>query len=140
LNQESALAKELLAKLWQSTSESIPSDSLKYRYSLRGVATKPNITYVLRPCDDTKHDAMMDDDEAPEGMRWWRIEYDENGTKVSKTVSVICKTSSDLAVESHAYVRSLVIYPRRCHSGGGARVQGGSHRLRQRCSDSSPTE
>lgn len=90
LNEESQKAQQLLSRLWQSTTESIPADSLKHRYWLRGVATKSSVTYLLRPRDQdaAASNAMVEDDEAPEGMQWWRIEYDENGSKISKTVSL----------------------------------------------------
>ena len=78
---------------------------LQHRYTLRGVATKPNITYLLRPKDEGE-DSSEDEDEAmlllpsgqppidedgtPEGMQWWRIEYDLHAlpsgeAKVTKT-------------------------------------------------------
>ncbi|KAG9973707.1 hypothetical protein KCU98_g12463, partial [Aureobasidium melanogenum] len=63
-------------------------DSLKHRYSLRGVSTKTHVTYLLRPRDPSDT-AMVDDEDAPEGMQWWRIEYDVqvHGAKVIKTKS-----------------------------------------------------
>ena len=66
----------------------LPQEKLKHRYSLRGVSTKSHVTYLLRPRDPSDT-AMVDDEDAPEGMQWWRIEYDVhvNGAKVIKTKS-----------------------------------------------------
>ncbi|KAK4540969.1 hypothetical protein LTR36_008477 [Oleoguttula mirabilis] len=88
---------------------------LKHHYTLRGVATKTNITYVLRAKEDEDeeevdemempllgghHASAMKDgnaadeeddaDGTPEGMQWWRIEYEASGAaatpaKVTKT-------------------------------------------------------
>ncbi|PNS15388.1 hypothetical protein CAC42_647 [Sphaceloma murrayae] len=49
LEQEKLKAKEALSKLSQSSPPGLAQDKLKHRYTLRGVATKPNVTYVLRP-------------------------------------------------------------------------------------------
>ena len=91
LGEESRKTTEQLSQLWQSTTNTLPVESLKHRYSLRGVSTKANVTYLLKPRDATPstYNAMVDDEEAPEGMQWWRIEYEENGTRISKTVSVL---------------------------------------------------
>ena len=64
---------------------------LKHRYTLRGVATKPNITYVLHPKEEDDDEEMLlgdvEDDGTPEGMQWWRIEYEVSGSnaKIHKT-------------------------------------------------------
>ncbi|WPH00899.1 Hypothetical protein R9X50_00373300 [Acrodontium crateriforme] len=83
----------------------IPPSELKHRYTLRGIATKPNVTYFLRPKEsqesqdngskgddaemlislDSGEDATQandpsssDEDEntTPLGMQWWRVEYE----------------------------------------------------------------
>lgn len=86
LEQEREKARKALAELSQETG--LPKESLKHRYSLRGVSTKSHVTYLLRPRDPSDT-AMVDDEDAPEGMQWWRIEYDVqvNGAKVIKTKS-----------------------------------------------------
>lgn len=66
---------------------------LRYRYTLRGVATKPNITYILRLKEEEEDEEMLlgqqEDDTTPDGMQWWRIEYELNasgsGAKITKT-------------------------------------------------------
>ncbi|KAH0363873.1 hypothetical protein KCU65_g7164, partial [Aureobasidium melanogenum] len=86
LEQEKEKARKALAELSQESG--LPKDSLKHRYSLRGVSTKTHVTYLLRPRDPSDT-AMVDDEDAPEGMQWWRIEYDVqvHGAKVIKTKS-----------------------------------------------------
>ncbi|KAK5134843.1 hypothetical protein LTR08_006075 [Meristemomyces frigidus] len=67
---------------------------LTHHYTLRGVATKPNITYILRVKDDEDDDeddeemltAQNRDDMTPEGMQWWRIEYDVNASGTAARV------------------------------------------------------
>lgn len=91
LEAEKEKARQLLSQLSSASPPGLHENSLKFRYSLRGVSTKPNVTYVLRPRADNAADdnAMTIDDEAPEGMEWWRIEYDVNvhEAKVVKTKS-----------------------------------------------------
>lgn len=89
-----ALEKEKTRKCISDMSRSPLPDAgaqQRYRYTLRGVATKPNITYVLRPKeeDDDDEDTAMDvaDDGTPEGMQWWRMEYEvlTSRARISKT-------------------------------------------------------
>ena len=58
-----------------------------HRYTLCGVATKPNITYVLRPIEEQDEDQDMllerEEDDTPAGMQWWRIEYEVSGSKTT---------------------------------------------------------
>ena len=73
-----------VSKLSNSSPPQLEEEGLKERYTLMGVATKPNITYVLRPKADREDDNMSTDsqDEAtPDGMQWWRIEYAVNSTQ-----------------------------------------------------------
>ncbi|TKA82420.1 hypothetical protein B0A49_00019 [Cryomyces minteri] len=62
----------------------------EHRYSLRGVATRPNITYILHPAEDSENDDDMSL-KTPEGMQWWRISYETTatGAKVDIQVSPI---------------------------------------------------
>ncbi|EME82420.1 uncharacterized protein MYCFIDRAFT_88393 [Pseudocercospora fijiensis CIRAD86] len=61
---------------------------VQYNYTLRGVATKPNITYVLRhkTNEEVQHEqtngeqTMLDaDSTTPPGMQWWRLDYTVTG-------------------------------------------------------------
>ncbi|GAB7347929.1 hypothetical protein MBLNU459_g5443t1 [Dothideomycetes sp. NU459] len=91
LEVEKEKARQMLTQLSLATPPGLSEDNLKYRYTLRGVSTKPSVTYILRPRPDDamESDAMTVDEEAPEGMEWWRIEYDVNvhGSRVLKTRS-----------------------------------------------------
>ncbi|KAF2720553.1 hypothetical protein K431DRAFT_285667 [Polychaeton citri CBS 116435] len=65
------------------------------RYTLRGISTKQNVTYLLSsaasaPAPSPDGDIEVDrveGDTTPEGMQWWRIEYEPNatGARVTKT-------------------------------------------------------
>lgn len=61
----------------------------EHHYILRGVATKPNITYVLRHKtaeelqeEKNKREVHMADDDSttPPGMEWWRLDYTVTGS------------------------------------------------------------
>ncbi|THY47571.1 hypothetical protein D6C97_07948 [Aureobasidium pullulans] len=86
LEQEKEKARKALAELSQETG--LAQESLQHRYSLRGVSTKSQVTYLLRPRDPSDT-SMVDDEDAPAGTQWWRIEYDVqvNGAKVNKSKS-----------------------------------------------------
>ena len=82
----------------------------KLHYTLRGVATKPNVTYVLLPEGDDEHVEDMDLGEStPEGMRWWRIEYEVVGphATVKKTV---CPDYDVLRAVELEHSSALIIY------------------------------
>ncbi|KAF4548928.1 Hypothetical protein D9617_24g016410 [Elsinoe fawcettii] len=118
LEEEKHKAKKALSQLSQSNPPGLEHDKLKHHYTLRGVATKPNVTYVLRPrykqvATETTappSDAMdtstaslpplasrieidtspnEDDPDAPPGWVWWRIQLD-----ISLSNSTIHKTES----------------------------------------------
>lgn len=47
-----------------------------HRYTLRGVCTKPHVTYVLRASDAAKSGDLMDiDDKQDSASQWWRISF-----------------------------------------------------------------
>lgn len=80
--------RSLLSKLSNETPAESGEQTPKHRYTLRGVATKANITYVLRPKSNSDvemdgHDSTKPvdaDDTTPAGMQWWRIAYESNGS------------------------------------------------------------
>ena len=78
LAQEKETARKFLVEISRAPPGGLTEADLKYRYILRGVATKPNITYVLRPVDEEHEtDEMEDDDDHTfAGMQWWRMEYE----------------------------------------------------------------
>lgn len=95
LAEEKAKAKKVISDSSKTTISSLEGQESQYRYTLRGVATKPNITYVLRPkaseedgAQATEHNEEMKDvvpsvqDEentTPVGFQWWRIDYEVSG-------------------------------------------------------------
>lgn len=77
--------KEKTRKAVSDMSRAPPSEEFeqKHRYTLRGVATKPNITYLLQaksPSESTDMVLQLDDDTTPEGFQWWRLEYEVAGS------------------------------------------------------------
>ncbi|KAF2763597.1 hypothetical protein EJ03DRAFT_340387 [Teratosphaeria nubilosa] len=95
-----AAEKEKTLKAIRDATHTPLSDSVtkdfKHKYMLRGVSTKQNTTYVLCPKPDNEdedmllddaHDVVDKDDKTPEGMQWWRIEYDVVGSKARVTKS-----------------------------------------------------
>ena len=92
------------------------------KYRLRGVATKPNVTYVLLPKEDDTDDLNMidvnaedDEDDTPEGAQWWRIEYVVHGTgaHIEKNKSpqydvLRCIKQQDRRGETHEPVYSIL--------------------------------
>ncbi|CAG8114891.1 unnamed protein product [Penicillium salamii] len=52
-----------------------PSEPPIYKYTLRGVCTKPHVTYVLSDPHSTAGDLMDMDSEPHDNYQWWRISY-----------------------------------------------------------------
>ncbi|KAF2157995.1 hypothetical protein K461DRAFT_290254 [Myriangium duriaei CBS 260.36] len=112
LEDEKIKARDLLAKLSQENPPGLEGSNLKHHYTLRGVSTKPNVTYILRrkpekaaarsdpdlmdissdPAQTKQQegeDDPMADPDAPPGWMWWRIEFDSTHTpgRIMKTES-----------------------------------------------------
>ncbi|OQO04689.1 hypothetical protein B0A48_09612 [Cryoendolithus antarcticus] len=91
LNEHKAALLKDISALTNSTPQQLVEQGLTEQYTLMGVATKPNVTYVLRPAeddddDDRIYEAMTQDTttgSTPEGMQWWRIEYTTSGSSPS---------------------------------------------------------
>lgn len=83
--------RSMLSDLSKSLPSSAGAEGPKYRYHLRGVATKPSITYVLTPKSDSdvemtgqNVDMEIDlEDSTPAGMQWWRLAYESNGSSAT---------------------------------------------------------
>nr|POE56749.1 hypothetical protein CFP56_33721 [Quercus suber] len=78
LSSEKERIRKLLGEMTKSPLPGTPVENLKHRYHLVGLATKPNITYLLRPVEEDEDDldGMRDEqDSTPAGMQWWRLEY-----------------------------------------------------------------
>ncbi|EMC97362.1 hypothetical protein BAUCODRAFT_121820 [Baudoinia panamericana UAMH 10762] len=103
------------AAMAQLSRDPVPLEQSRTRYTLRGVATKPNITYVLTTKEDEDEDQVMlldnEDDTTPEGMQWWRIEYnvDASGTgaKIMKTKTPGYDVIRAVELEHHS---ALLVY------------------------------
>lgn len=103
LAEEKAKAQKAISELSKSTIPALEGQEAQYRYTLRGVATKPHITYVLRPKtaeegqgQATEHNEEMQDAPAsvydeenttPTGFQWWRIDYEVAGQTAKVTRS-----------------------------------------------------
>lgn len=99
LAEEKEKALATIAAMSRAPPPGLAHEEQQHRYILRGVATKPNITYVLAHEGDDDDDDDGDNAEGAEafddaddstypGMRWWRLEYEVEpsglGAKVSK--------------------------------------------------------
>ena len=89
LAEEKEKTREAIRSMSKEDAAGLPKEDLKHHYTLRGVATKPNITYVLSPREADPDDIMFDDETSPQGFQWWRIDYEVNangsGAKLTKT-------------------------------------------------------
>ncbi|PPJ54634.1 hypothetical protein CBER1_06157 [Cercospora berteroae] len=105
LAEEKEKAKKAISDLSKATIPGLEGQETQYRYTLRGVATKPHITYLLKPKAEieeqpenaehnehagqttSKSDATMNDDETttPPGYQWWRIDYEITGQNAKLT-------------------------------------------------------
>ncbi|KAK5019042.1 hypothetical protein LTR16_001131 [Cryomyces antarcticus] len=83
---------------------------MEHRYSLRGVATRPNITYILHPAADTENGDDMSL-KTPEGMQWWRISYETTATGARIDIQ---RTSQEdvLRAAELEYNEALLVYAR----------------------------
>ncbi|KAK3676516.1 hypothetical protein LTR78_003792 [Recurvomyces mirabilis] len=83
--------RKAIADMSRNPLPSLPGQ-LKHRYTLRGVATKANISYILLPKEEEDEDLLMDerqdDDSTPEGMQWWRIAYEVNAAGTEGQISM----------------------------------------------------
>lgn len=94
-------------------SPELDANQRRHRYTLRGVATKPSITYVLLPRDDNDDEEMDDpsDDgpKTPEGMIWWRLEYVVNGSN-AKTIKSKAPAFDVIRAVELEYKEAMLIY------------------------------
>ncbi|PSK56710.1 hypothetical protein B9Z65_6334 [Elsinoe australis] len=130
LEEEKLKAKKTLSQLSQDTPPGLSQDRLKHHYTLRGVSTKPNVIYLLRPRPNPSNpnpseamdtttttstlppsaqDPNEDDPEAPPGWQWWRIELDINLTnsRILKTESTTDDVLRAVELEHNA---ALLVY------------------------------
>lgn len=86
LAQEKEKSRKVILEMSRAPLPGGEEKNCQYRYTLRGVATKPSVTYVLQPLaqGDRPSSPSLGDETAPEGYCWWRVEYMANGTKIEK--------------------------------------------------------
>jgi hypothetical protein len=115
LQEQKEYIQKNISKLSNSSPPQLVQEGFKERYTLMGVATKPNITYVLRPRstrgeDDEDNMSTDSQDEAtPDGMQWWRIEYAVNGSHPRITKSPVEGTMVIQAIEVE-HTAALLVY------------------------------
>ncbi|KAF2484621.1 hypothetical protein BDY17DRAFT_248719 [Neohortaea acidophila] len=101
LAEEKEKTKRAIAEMSKAPPAGLTPQDLKHRYILRGVATKPNITYVLAPADPNaasdENDMLLNDDSTPPEMQWWRMEYEVSGAS-SGTANITKTKSADYDV------------------------------------------
>ncbi|CAK4018251.1 Hypothetical predicted protein [Lecanosticta acicola] len=85
LAAEKERSRKAIADMSKSSFPGGKEEDCRHRYTLRGVATKPNITYILHPLDpnDRRLSPASDDDTTPQGYQWWRVEYKVSGNTAS---------------------------------------------------------
>lgn len=91
LAEEKEKTRKAISEMSKAPPPGLNPEDLKHRYTLRGVATKPGITYVTVPKNANTADEMFDDDSTPSDFRWWRLEYDSHA---SAAVAKLTKTKA----------------------------------------------
>jgi hypothetical protein len=113
LQEQKEYIQRHISKLSNSSPRQLEQEGLKERYTLMGVATKPNITYVLRPKPGLGNDDSMStdsqDEATPDGMQWWRIEYAVNGSQPRISKSPVEGTMVIQAIEVE-HTSALLVY------------------------------
>ena len=83
LAQEKEKTRKAISEMSRSAPPELTDSDMQHHYTLRGVATKANITYVLQSKGVTEDEEMLlqpEDDGTPKGMQWWRIDYEVMGS------------------------------------------------------------
>lgn len=115
LAAEKEAIQKNISQLSNSSPPQLEERGLRQRYTLMGVATKPSITYVLRPKEeeDEDEDRMSTetdaDDSTPDGMQWWRIEYTVNSNSPRILKSKVAEYTVLHAVEAE-HTSALLVY------------------------------
>ena len=113
LAEEKEKTRKAISEMSKAPPPGLRTEDLKHRYTLRGVATKPGITYVLSPVEGNPEDEMemFDDATTPSGLRWWRMEYDVNASgleaKLTKTKAGDYDVLRAVELEHHS---ALLVY------------------------------
>ena len=113
LAEEKEKTRKAISAMSKDPPPGLQQEDFKHRYTLRGVATKPGITYVLAPIEGDAEDEMemFDDGTTPTGFRWWRMEYDVNASgleaKLTKTKAADYDVLRAVELEHHS---ALLVY------------------------------
>ncbi|KZF22610.1 hypothetical protein L228DRAFT_260776 [Xylona heveae TC161] len=75
-----------LSTLLTQPNDNDPQQSPTEKYTLRGVSTDPQITYVLCPCDPEATDSTPDAENR--GWQWWKLSYTPTDSKPVSKVKV----------------------------------------------------
>lgn len=118
LKVEKEKFQKLVTDLSASNPPGLHETDLKHRYTLRGVATKPNVTYVLRPkamapiqVTETEDTDMLLPKQADEQeYEWWRIEYTVNGSTASISNEVFTPEEIVLQAVQVEHSSALLVY------------------------------
>jgi len=79
LAEEKDKIRKAISDMSQAPLPALEENGCKHRYTLRGVATKPNITYILQRRDPADTGPQLEEGTAPEGFEWWRVQYEVTG-------------------------------------------------------------
>lgn len=86
LKDEKEKTRIAIAEMSRAPPPGMQAGEQKHRYILRGVATKPSVTYVMcaSPPKISSNDEVewevIEDETTPPGMQWWRMDYDVSGS------------------------------------------------------------
>lgn len=111
LAEEKAKTLKAVSELSTAPPADVEKSDVQPRYMLRGVATKPNITYILQPKEDDDQDmtSSNDGDMTPPGYQWWRIAYEVSGSHASIMKSKCGDYDVTRAVELE-HTSALLVY------------------------------
>lgn len=109
LAEEKEKTRKAISDLSNAPPSNLPDNELKHRYTLRGVATKANITYVLSSAAEDEEQMLDADDDTPTGMQWWRMEYDVSSLPYKLTKSKTAGYDVIRAVELE-HSSALLVY------------------------------
>lgn len=108
IETEKQEARETLSRLSADDKYEQLGHPPQHRYHLRGFSTKPNVTYVLLPRAETN--TSITDEETPEGMQWWRIQYDYHNGDATFHVSEADQATVLQAPLDEEHSRVLLVY------------------------------
>ncbi|KAK5166286.1 uncharacterized protein LTR77_008547 [Saxophila tyrrhenica] len=112
LTEEKEKSRQAISSMSKAPPPGLEYEEQQYRYTLRGVATRPDTTYVLLPNTLDADVELIEDEHTPAGWRWWRVEYKADGSSDSSpTVTKTLASDFDVlrAVELE-HSSALLVY------------------------------